>query len=43
MSISNEEWDAGRTSHTLEGQILVFLKKSQKTVQFFWNNGRFRI
>ena len=35
MSISNEEWDAGRTSHTLEGQILVFLKKNQKPFSFW--------
>lgn len=30
MPISNEEWDAGRTSETLEGQILNFLNKNSE-------------
>lgn len=30
MSISNEEWNAGRTWETLEARILIFLKQSKK-------------
>lgn len=30
MSISNEEWDAGRTRDTLEGQILTFLRQNKR-------------
>ena len=35
MPISNEEWDSGRTSDTLEGQVLKFLKENMKAVSFW--------
>ena len=35
MPISNEEWDSGRTSDTLEGQVLKFLKGNIKAVSFW--------
>lgn len=30
MSITNEEWNAGRTWEALEAQILTYLQKNQK-------------
>jgi len=35
MSISNDEWNAGRTRTTIEAQILTFLKQN-KTPSSFW-------
>jgi hypothetical protein len=34
MSISNDEWKAGRTSATIEERILAFLKQNDKPFSF---------
>lgn len=34
MSLSNEEWNEGRTRETLEAQILAFLRQNSKPFNF---------
>jgi hypothetical protein len=35
MSISNEEWNAGRTNTTIEARIVAFLKQNNKPFTFW--------